>query len=194
MKEQHSSKTSRWFTPPWLVQRVRRVLVDIDLDPASEEKANESVGAYSYLSMCGHRYADWELLWRRLPSERRPTTVFCNPPNGKMWRRPMPVVFWENLLRYRHEGYLKHAIFIGFNNSIMRTGQTDCELLNPSDFPHCYPRKRIAFINAETGEPDKSPTHDNVIIYVPGMVDNTAGFAGAFGDLGALVNVPKRAA
>jgi len=48
MNVQHSSKTDRWFTPPYIIEMVKEVLGEIDLDPASEEKANEVVGAREF--------------------------------------------------------------------------------------------------------------------------------------------------
>jgi len=142
------------------------------------------VGAKAYMSRGGHLFDPW--VWDA-PGPHLPVSVFCNPPNGKMGRTPMPVVFWENLIRYREEGYLKHAIFIGFNSSILYTSQSAAEPV--TNFPVCFPRKRIAFVHGDTGHPETSPRHDNVIVYVGGTQNRPLEFRDVFEDLGACINV-----
>ncbi|CAL9957898.1 DNA methyltransferase [Vibrio phage 1254] len=39
-----------WYTPPWLLERVKRILGDIDLDPASCSTANINVGAKQFFT------------------------------------------------------------------------------------------------------------------------------------------------
>lgn len=42
------NKNDQWFTPPHVIEKVKLVLDEIDLDPASCEQANRIVGAIQY--------------------------------------------------------------------------------------------------------------------------------------------------
>lgn len=186
LSPEHSSKTNRWFTPPWILERVRYVLDEIDFDPASEAKANKVVGAKRYLAKNGHVFKNWY--------GSRPESVYCNPPGGYLGtgirtRISMPLVFWRNLVLFRSEQRLTHAIFLGFNTSILRLGQAYTP--SPMECPFVIPKERIAFVNGDTGEVDPQPTKDNAIIYVPGTMDRSAAFEEAFGDLGKPCNLRR---
>lgn len=41
----HNSGNNEWYTPQWLVDKVKYVLGDIDVDPASNEIAQQQIGA-----------------------------------------------------------------------------------------------------------------------------------------------------
>ena len=64
-----SSESNEWYTPAEIISLVREVLGEIDLDPASNEIANQVVGAEEYFSKDG-----LELTWHG--------SVFLNPPYG----------------------------------------------------------------------------------------------------------------
>jgi DNA N-6-adenine-methyltransferase (Dam) len=48
--ERRSNRSSEWYTPAYVIEAVRRVLGEIDLDPASCEKANHTVQATDYFT------------------------------------------------------------------------------------------------------------------------------------------------
>lgn len=48
--ERRSNRSSEWYTPAYVIETVRRVLGEIDLDPASCEKANRTVQATEYFT------------------------------------------------------------------------------------------------------------------------------------------------
>ncbi len=45
---QHSSSSAEWYTPPEWIERVRRTLGEIDLDPCTSEEAQKVVKAREY--------------------------------------------------------------------------------------------------------------------------------------------------
>lgn len=68
-----SQKTIEWYTPPDVIELVKRVLGRIGLDPASCHKANEIIGAL--------RYFDGSTIGKNgLLDPWFDSTVFLNPP------------------------------------------------------------------------------------------------------------------
>ncbi len=179
MNIQHSSRTDRWYTPIDIIEKARTVLEGIDFDPASDDFGNSRVGAAAFLPTHG-TYLD---LW---PGD---ASVFINPPGGKTGRRSNSVAFWETLMHYRQGGCLKHAIFMSFSIEHLQTTQGR-ECLPMLAFPLCYPRKRIRF-DSSGPTLKTSPSHSNVIAYVPGTVDRTWTFCEVFKELGTVVT-PER--
>ena len=169
---QHSSASVTWYTPAPIIERARRVLGTIMLDPASDAVANEVVCAELYLSEGGLTWAKWP----------RSATVWLNPPGGKFAGDSLAGEFWRALMRYREAGYLLHALFLAFSLEALQNTQEDDEL-SCMAFPFCVPKKRIPFIYP--GESKRSPTHANAIVYVPGLLNETARFLETFRDVGA---------
>lgn len=182
---QLSSESNEWYTPPPIVELSRRVLGGIDLDPASCAWSN-------YHLIRATRWIGMEENGRVVPwgSPDAPVSVFLNPPGGKdgvgRAARSMAAVWWERLMAERARGALRHAIFVGFSLAILRTTQTG-SLPSPINFPLCIPRQRQQFVSAVTLRPAKSPTRDNVIIYIPSIEDASATFLteaeATFGDV-----------
>lgn len=174
MTIQHSSAETRWRTPPHIVEMVRKVLGGIDLDPASDIGANQIVKAERILTAednaleCG-----WSCAGQ---------SIYLNPPGGKTNGCSNAALFWGKLMRERKYSGFNHAIFLGFNLGILRSAQTKA-FSSPLDFPLCVPRQRIRFVHPD-GRFAKSPSHDNVIIYVPGSVNKSARFVNVFTQLG----------
>src|SRR5258707_14839507 len=104
MNVQHSSRSDRWFTPVDIIERSRRVLGIIDLDPASEPAANERVKATTYYTEHNDGlYHTWS------------GSVFCNPPGGKKGKDSLTCLFWKQLMMCVIEGHIDHAIFLCFS-------------------------------------------------------------------------------
>lgn len=178
------SPPDNWETPDDVLDRVRAVLGDIDLDPASSERANERVRAKQFFSATvatDGLTRPWE------PA----ATVFINPPSGVSVGVKKPRAFWERLMRYREHPCFRHAIFLCFNLGALRVLQGN--LGSPTDFPLCIPRRRIAFV-PPAGVGASTPRYDNAIVYVAsptsGPTRGAEAFVHAFSSLGACV-VPR---
>lgn len=175
MNIQHSMRNDDWMTPLDIILKVKDVLGDIDLDPASSIEANARIGAkYYFTREMDGLTTNW--------SNGNSRTVYLNPPGGKRKNKSMAALFWKRLMQYRESGELKHAIFMGFSVELLQSTQNyDC--LPILSFPFCVPRKRIAF--DFTGPVVKNaPSHSNVIVYIPGIFDLRFDFQREFSELG----------
>lgn len=176
MNAQHSALADDWGTPPDVIELVRTLFGGtIDLDPASNEEAQKTVRAITWYCEADNSLSDepWD-----------PGSVFLNPPGGKIKNRSKPGLFWERLLRHRACGLLSHAVFLAFSaESLQNTQGKDGPSL--MDFPICVPKKRLRFV-PRSGQKAKSPTHANVLVYVPGTVDRSEDFQRIFSVLGAV--------
>ena len=182
----HSSDTDRWGTPDSILGPARATLGYFGLDPASDADFNRRVGAGRYLTEAEDGLtAYWPC---------GGTTVFLNPPGGKRaepgatnrTRRSLTQLFWSRLMRERAKGSFLDAVFVGFSLECLQTTQGYAELPIGA-FPFCIPSSRTAFVRPD-GSPGKSPSHSNVVVYVPGTYDRTAAFRANFQHLGTLVN------
>ncbi len=171
---QHSSRSDEWGTPSDIIERSRRVLGSIELDPASSAEFNRTVKAEQFLTKEDNALiCDWG----------NPRTIFLNPPGGKLKNRSIPALFWTRLMQQRMSPGFDHAIFLGFSLEQLQTTQTCAPSIISGNFAYCVPRKRVSFVHAD-GTPGPAPTHSNIIVYVDGSVDNREAFAREFGTLG----------
>ncbi len=177
MNVMHSCRNDDWKTPVDILRRCRMVLGDIDLDPASDDDANQRVQSSRFITK------EEDGLTTRWTSVS-PVTVFVNPPGGKLGNRSMTALFWRQLMYYLSQDLIKHAIFLCFSaEALQNTQGKDCKSV--MQFPFCVPAKRIRF--DYNGPFTKSaPSHSNVIVYVPGLVDKTDKFIGQFRSLGDI--------
>lgn len=171
---QHSAKSDQWGTPQDIIEAAREVMGSIDLDPCSSEKANERVRASEFLTDGLAKDRPWL------------GSILMNPPGGLTAKRAsLPLLFWRRLM---HEcgGIISNpaqAIVVGFTLEQLRmTQQAESSML---DFPICIPRARLKFFPLD-GQKAGSPAHGNVLVYVPGVVDNTEKFVKVFSQFGAV--------
>lgn len=177
MNVKHSSQSNQWFTPAHIVEMARDVLQGIDVDPASSAEANLTVRAARFITKEQNG----------LSTEWGPGTVFLNPPGGRSGSRSLAAAFWDRLFRHSESepGFLG-AVFIGFSIEALAVTQR-WSRRSILSYPICVPRKRIAFVPGFSGPgaPEKkSPSHANVIAYIPGIEDRTGQFVATFGTLG----------
>ena len=182
---QHSSASNEHYTPVEVVEAARTLMGGIDLDPASCAKANEIVRADEYLT----EEEDGLLFeWNG--------RVFLNPPGGTLqqdakgnWKRKgkgrkrsAAAVWWAHLLKEWSAKRVTEAVFLGFTLEVLRATQQPPCALPVSDFPMCFPRSRLKFSG-------KSPTHANVIVYLPPVPARVpvSTFEAAFSGIGAIV-------
>ena len=174
-----------WRTPADIIDRARRVLGTIDLDPASDVEANERVQARRILTA-----EDDGIVSPWLADdvgESGPLTIWLNPPGGKRGSESLPALFWERLVCFRDSGSLHDAIFLAFSLETLRTTQVSGLGRRAIDFPFCVPKKRIAFQHPD-GTGQRSPPNANAIVYVPGTADRTGLFLHEFSEIGGCGN------
>lgn len=169
------SRSDEWYTPNYLVELARKVLIDIDLDPASCEFANATVRA--------HRFIDAEEDGLVANWSNVPVNVFLNPPSGRHKGKSLMKQFWERLLLHREAGLLNHCVFVGFSLEQLQVTQ-NCTV-PIANFPICIPKSRVKFVSPSGIF--NSPTHGQVIAYVPGLINETATFYKVFSELGACM-------
>ena len=174
MNIQHSSRSDLWQTPDEIIRLVYLLFPGIELDPASDEKANQRIRA--------NRIITREQDALSMPWEAR--SVYLNPPGGKAGNKSLVGLFWRKLLHEVSEGNVGHALFMAFSAEALqhtqgKGGKSIC------DYPFCVPSRRIRFVHP-VADDKVSPSHSNVICYVPGYVDETASFHEIFSVLGAV--------
>lgn len=183
-----SSASCTWYTPSWLLDRVRLVLGRIDLDPASDETANRTAKADRIITEDGVE-APWL---------DHPGAIFCNPPGRRSGAVSVPSLFWARLMREREDRKITHAIFLSFTlNSLQTTQRKSTPAMG--EFPCCILKKRVIFESPErmsikgftdvpsARKPAPSP-HPSAMIYVPGIEDRSDLFEEHFSDLGTIMN------
>lgn len=158
---QHSKKEIRWGTPSDIIERARRVMGEISLDPCSSVQFNETVKANKFYSLDDRGENGLELPWFG--------SVLCNPPGG------LVRAFWRKL----HSEPVKQFVWIGF--SLEQLALLADEKYYPLDFSWCIPRKRVKFIRHDGY--NGSPTHSN---YIVANVDNIDKFVEEFSPLGRV--------
>lgn len=178
MNVMHSCRNDDWLTPVYLLDMAKEVLGEIDLDPASSEMGNARVRAKQY------RTVATDGLQGAWGSPQFPRTIFLNPPGGKVKNLSKTALFWKKLMHERDLWNVRHAIFLAFSaEALQNTQGKDCDPI--MSFPFCVPAKRIRF--DFPGPALKSaPSHSNVVVYVPGRVDETRRFRDVFGRIGAV--------
>lgn len=155
-----------WMTPSDIVERARKVLGVIDLDPMSSAKANETVKADRFYTQ-EDEATDIDRTWAG--------NVFLNPPFSKgKCARAIKKLIGSYILEY-----INSAVVV-VNNA---TDTAWFRTLVSEAAAVCFP-KRIAFISPVTGLPVKGNRHAQAIVY---LGENVDGFFDAFSGLGPVV-------
>ena len=182
----HSSKKSDWQTPPDVIERARRVMGGIDLDPASSKAANKTIKARHFFTEQSNAFAfDWH------------GRVWLNCPFGFAWAKTgLPtgtstrakgsvssIELWVAKLIFE---------FLGGNLTqacLLVTNGTDagwCQWLRR--FPICLPEGRLQFLDAN-GVPARQNTKGSLIA---GLGVDEDRFYDAFGPLGRICDAEHR--
>jgi len=136
---------NEWYTPAVFTDAARRVMGEIDLDPASSDIANESVKAKKYFTIADDGLAkDWG------------GRVWMNPP----YSQPLIAHFCGKLLDDLEYGNIEQAITLT-NNA------TETKWLNrmiDKCTVICFPIGRVRFIDKE-GNPSGAPLQGQIILY-----------------------------
>ena len=167
VKKAHVSNNSgenEWYTPPEILEAARSVLQEIDLDPASCERANQSVQASKIFTKNDDGLShEWS------------GRVWMNPP----YAQPLIAKFCERLCDQVECGNVKQAIVLVNNATETRWFQS----LSECGTAVCFPSGRIRFVSPE-GEKGQ-PLQGQAIVY---MGSDTAKFHEQFSQFGKCWN------
>lgn len=158
-----SSESNEWYTPKKYIAAVRKVLGEIDLDPASHPMANDTVKAKGYFTLDDDGL---EHDWRG--------RVFLNPPYGDL-----VAPFVNKAVGEYEAGHISEAIVL------VNAHSTDASWFQGLfGYLLCFTDHRINFYNSADLEPSTGSTHGSVFIY---LGSNEAKFADAFHQFGAVL-------
>jgi hypothetical protein len=190
MSTQHiglSSVTDQWFTPPDILDRVRRVFGSpIHLDPCGSAESNKTVQATRYFTEADQGV---DQLWCSCAGLTPITApnVFCNPPSGKYqgdntrYRgKSNAAAFFDRCIMGLEREEIYEFIYLGYSIEQLQTLQTFPGF--PPRAVICIPKKRIRFVD-QAGKRN-SPTHGNFILYGGGHDDL---FYRVFQDVGVIL-------
>ncbi len=141
----HNSGNNEWYTPPEFTRAAHRVMGGIDLDPASSDTANRTVGATVHFT------AEDDGLARAWGGR-----VFLNPPySGDLVGR-----FAAKALEEIASGNVPEAIVLVNNATETAWFQSLAAMARCI----CFPKGRIRYLDA-TGEPKQSPLQGQAFFY-----------------------------
>ncbi len=162
-KSSTRQKVPAWYTPPELICLVRLVMGEIDLDPASNNIAQQWIQATNYTPAIDGLAEPWF------------GRVWLHPPTcGKTAK-------WINKLLAEYEsGRVTEAVLLVTPSAGSKWFQKLTRL-----FPVCFPDERISFLDAQ-GKPQPRPKHGNAIFY---LGQNSKQFQQVFGATGS-VSIP----
>lgn len=174
----HSNNSPEWYTPPDLVEKIRKVLGKIDLDPASCAQANEVVKAGVYYT---EELDGLKQVWFG--------NVFLNPPSRcstceKRCTCKLPLKFMTRMFDEFYNCTLDSAVYLGF--SLGQLKYLGRQVFAPEDVRICILDKRIQFV-PQSGEA-KSPTQDNFIMLLTEDLNVRTRFDEIFSEIGTIIS------
>lgn len=161
----NNSGDNEWYTPPEFIEAARLVMGSIDLDPASSEVANRTVGAERIYTAGDDGL---KLVW-----EGR---VWMNPP----YEKGLIDRFAEKLRAEVAAGNVKEAVVLVNNATDTRWFATLCEVGSML----CFPTGRVRFYKPD-GERG-APLQGQAVIYIGSQRE---AFVSAFQRFGMVARV-----
>jgi len=156
---------NEWYTPQDLIERARRVLGVIDVDPASSEQAQESVQARKFFDQETDGLAqDWL------------GNVWMNPP----YAQPFIAQFVEKLVGEVENGNCAAAIALTHNYTDTKWFQVAARAAKAI----CFTRGRVRFVSPSGNL--AAPTQGQAFFYFGHEVER---FQAEFADVGFVVEV-----
>ena len=141
-----NSGENEWYTPPEFIESARRAMGGIDVDPATSEAANESIGAATFYTISDNGL-----------KQKWFGRVWMNPPYGQ----PLIAEFCAAVVRKKAACEIEQACVLVNNATETVWFQT---LLSQSS-ALCFPCRRIKFLD-EDSNPVNSPLQGQAIIYM----------------------------
>jgi phage N-6-adenine-methyltransferase len=155
-----SSESVEWYTPAEIIERVRKTLGEISLDPASCDEAQRLVNAMCYLTQKQNGLSgNWS------------GKVFLNPPYGK------EIGKWiEKLVAEYEAKAISEAI-------TLVPARTDTEWFQKlAPYTLCLVKGRLKFWNSQ-GEADNSASFPSAVVY---LGKTNTKFVENFSELGGI--------
>lgn len=159
----YNSGENEWYTPVSIIRLAKKVMGEIDLDPASSRRANEVVGA--------NRFYDVQDNGLRHPWAGR---VWLNPP----YAQPLVREFTKKLTLHVLEGDVREAIALVNNATETGWFQDMLEVAHGI----CFPRGRIQFW--QPGEAAGEPLQGQACLY---FGERFRRFAAVFSSIGCTL-------
>lgn len=162
----NNSGNNEWYTPAEFIDAAYNVMGGIDLDPASSEIANKTVGALEYYTAENNGLTyEWG------------GRVWMNPPySGDLIGK-----FSEKITRHYAAGDISEAIIL-VNNA---TETTWFQNMLTQAAAVCFPKSRIKFIDMG-GNPSGAPLQGQAILYLGVSAHK---FVSEFSKFGAVLHV-----
>jgi hypothetical protein len=172
------SSSSEWFTPPNIIEKARRLMGGIDLDPTSCASANEIVQANEYYSP--EKGQDgFTLPW----GER----VWCNPPYGK--GHSLRAWIDKFVSEYSENRMTQGLIIIPAYTAQSATKMTQMKPLWDLGVL-CFLYLRTPFVMPD-GVIGEAPMNGHVIVWLPpddlSLLESMKRMHAEFKDIGAVV-------
>jgi len=153
---------NEWYTPSEYADMAREVMGSIDLDPASNEQANQVIKAATFYTK------DDDGLKKQWSGN-----VWLNPP----YSRDLMPAFVDKLKQSYIDGDVESAILVSHNNTDTAWFHNLASVANAI----CFPKKRIKFYR---GNEVAAPTNGQAFFY---LGNDTEKFASVFSGAGFVV-------
>jgi hypothetical protein len=140
------SESNEWYTPGQYVEAARALMGSIDLDPASNVLANETIQAAAYYDIETNGLdKDWA------------GRVWLNPPYGREGGDSNQEIWSHRLIEQFQSGITTEAV-------LLVNANTEAKWFQPLyDYLICFTNHRIRFYNTEGTS--SQPTQGNALIY-----------------------------
>lgn len=162
MNNHSNNRNDEWYTPPQYIEAARSVMGAIDLDPASNEVANQYIQATRFFSLEDSAF-EHEWVGR----------VWMNPPYSRVIGE-----FVDKLVSEYQAGNVTEAIVVTNNGTDTRWFDN----LTSVSSAICLHRGRIAFLD-ESGTPIRNNNKGQVFTYIG---PNWEAFSSVFSDFGRI--------
>lgn len=168
-------KSNEWYTPARYVEAARKVLGEIDLDPASCAVANQIVKAKMYYTQEDNGLAQ---AWYG--------RIWLNPPFGTTNGKSNIGLFTRRLVEEYQAGHIEQAI-------LLSTSKTDTSWFTFLwDYPICFTNHVVNFYQTRKRSRVKAAHfHGTIFVY---FGSDEQKFIEVFSDIGTIakrVSVPK---